>query len=64
MTCACRQSNRSLGLRPDAGLAEVLTGQASVEDAILRVEGTELDVLPVRGIPSNPAELPRLRKNV
>ncbi len=48
---------RSLGLRPEAGLAEVLLGEASPEEAILRVEGTELDVLPVRGIPQNPAEL-------
>lgn len=49
--------HKSLGLRPDAGLAEVLTGEASLDEAIVRVDGTELDVLPVRGIPSNPAEL-------
>ncbi len=49
--------DKTLGLRPDAGLAEVLAGDASAEDAIQRLEGTELDVLPVRGIPSNPAEL-------
>ncbi len=49
--------HRSLGLRPDAGLAEVLKGEASAEDAILKVDGTDLDVLPVRGVPSNPAEL-------
>jgi len=49
--------HRSLGLRPDAGLAEVLNGQATADDAIQRVEGTELDVLPVRGVPTNPAEL-------
>lgn len=47
----------SLGLRVDAGLAEVLAGEASLEDAVLRVEGSELDVLPVRGIPQNPSEL-------
>ncbi len=47
----------SLGLRVDAGLAEVLEGTASLEDAILRVEGSQLDVLPVRGIPQNPSEL-------
>jgi capsular exopolysaccharide synthesis family protein len=47
----------SLGLRVDAGLAEVLTGDATLEEAVLRVEGSELDVLPVRGIPQNPSEL-------
>jgi capsular exopolysaccharide synthesis family protein len=47
----------SLGLRVDAGLAEVLDGSASVEDAVLRVEGSDLDVLPVRSIPQNPSEL-------
>lgn len=47
----------SLGLRVDAGLAEVLSGEATLEDAVLRVEGSELDVLPVRGIPQNPSEL-------
>ncbi|MAE95707.1 MAG: hypothetical protein CL910_13710 [Deltaproteobacteria bacterium] len=49
--------HKSLGLRPDAGLAEVIAGDAQIDDAIQRLEGTELDVLPVRGIPSNPAEL-------
>lgn len=49
--------HKSLGVRPDAGLAEVLMGQASVEEAVIRLEGTELDVLPVRSVPSNPAEL-------
>ncbi len=48
---------RSLGLRPKVGVAEVLRGDATPEDAVLRVEGTELDVLPVRSVPSNPAEL-------
>jgi capsular exopolysaccharide synthesis family protein len=47
----------SLGLRVDAGLAEVLEGSASVEDAVLRVDGSDLDVLPVRSIPQNPSEL-------
>ncbi len=49
--------HKSLGLRPDAGLAEVLAGEAEVDEAIQRLDGTELDVLPVRGVPSNPAEL-------
>ena len=47
----------SLGLRVDAGLAEVLTETGSLEDALLRVEGHELEVLPVRAVPQNPSEL-------
>jgi capsular exopolysaccharide synthesis family protein len=47
----------SLGVRVDAGLAEVLEGNASLEDALLQVEGSQLDVLPVRSIPQNPSEL-------
>jgi capsular exopolysaccharide synthesis family protein len=57
--CDLRQPSvaSSLGLRIDAGLAEVLADGASLEDAIARVEGSELDVLPVRAIPPNPSEL-------
>jgi capsular exopolysaccharide synthesis family protein len=47
----------ALGLRPEFGLAEVLTGQASLDRALVKVDGTNLDVLPVRGTPSNPSEL-------
>ena len=47
----------SLGLRVDAGLAEVLTGGASVEEAICKADGVDLDVLAVRGQPQNPSEL-------
>ena len=47
----------SLGLRPDAGLAEVLADGATLEQAIQRAPGTQLDVLPVRGVPPNPSEL-------
>jgi len=47
----------ALGLRPEAGLAEVLTGAKSLDDAILKVEGMNLEVLPVRGRPPNPSEL-------
>lgn len=59
MDCDLRQPAiaASLGLRVDAGLAEVLAGSATLEDAVLRVEGSELDVLPVRAIPQNPSEL-------
>jgi capsular exopolysaccharide synthesis family protein len=47
----------ALGLRLDAGLAEVLTDGAPLEQAIQRADGTALDVLAVRGLPQNPAEL-------
>lgn len=47
----------ALGLRPELGLAEILAGQATPDRAILKVEGCELHVLPVRGTPSNPSEL-------
>jgi capsular exopolysaccharide synthesis family protein len=47
----------ALGLRPELGLADVLTGDAKLEDAILRVEGANLDVLCSRGQPANPSEL-------
>jgi protein-tyrosine kinase len=49
--------HRSLGLLPNAGLGEVLSGRAEAQDAIVKVDGTELEVLAVRGLPSNPAEL-------
>lgn len=49
--------HRSLGLRPRAGLGEVLSGQAELDDAVTKLEGTNLEVLPVRSVPSNPAEL-------
>jgi len=49
--------HQSLGLRPETGLAEVLTGVSTIDDAIIPVEGAELDVLPVRSRPANPSEL-------
>jgi capsular exopolysaccharide synthesis family protein len=49
--------HHSLGLRPESGLAEVLTGASSIDDAIVSVEGVNLDVLPVRTRPANPSEL-------
>lgn len=57
--CDLRRPNvhRALGVRPEAGLAEVLLGQASLDQAIARAEGADLDVLPVRSRPSNPSEL-------
>ncbi len=55
----------ALGLRLEAGLAEVLSDGAPLEHAIQRADGTALDVLGVRGLPGNPAELlssPRMRQ--
>jgi capsular exopolysaccharide synthesis family protein len=47
----------ALGLRPEAGLAEVLAGAKSLEEAIVKVEGMNLEVLAVRARPPNPSEL-------
>jgi protein-tyrosine kinase len=55
----------SLGLRPKTGLAEVLRNEASVDDAVMKVEGANFEVLPVRSRPSNPSELlgsPEMRR--
>ncbi len=46
-----------LGLKPETGLAEVLAGASSIDEAILPAEGMALDVLPVCGRPDNPSEL-------
>jgi capsular exopolysaccharide synthesis family protein len=47
----------ALGLRPKAGLAEVLNGDVTFEEAVMRAEGADLDVLAVRDRPVNPSEL-------
>lgn len=55
----------TLGLHPQVGLAEVLLNQATVDEAITKLAGVNLDVLPVRMIPSNPSELlasPEMRR--
>jgi len=59
MDCDLRRPaiHRALGIQPAAGLAEVLDGKAEADAAITRVEGANLDVLPVRGRPQNPSEL-------
>lgn len=49
--------HRSLGLAPEFGIGEVLQGRASLDEAIVRAEGTELDALVVRSQPDNPSEL-------
>jgi len=47
----------TLGLQPQVGLAEVLLNQATLDEAIQKLDGINLDILPVRTIPSNPSEL-------
>lgn len=47
----------SLGLQPKVGLAELLSGEATLDEALLDVEGIGLKVLPVRTLPPNPSEL-------
>ncbi len=49
--------HRSLGVAPDLGIAEVLLGRASLAEAVIRAEGTNLDALVVRSQPDNPSEL-------
>jgi protein-tyrosine kinase len=47
----------SLGLRPQSGLAEVLQGEATLADSVMKVEGAAFEVLAVRSRPRNPSEL-------
>ena len=47
----------ALGLTPEAGLAEVLTDQIGLEQAIVKPEAMGLEILCVRGRPANPSEL-------
>jgi capsular exopolysaccharide synthesis family protein len=49
--------NRSLGLVPDVGLAEILLDRARPDQAIRAIEGTSLEVLGVQLQPPNPSEL-------
>lgn len=49
--------HRTLGLQPEVGLAEVLMNEASLDEAIMKAEGINLEVLAVRGRPANPSEL-------
>jgi capsular exopolysaccharide synthesis family protein len=69
MDCDLRRPkiHKSLGLDPRNGLAEVLMGQATFDEAVLKVEGLSLDVLAVRNPPANPSELlasPEMRQLV
>lgn len=55
----------TLGLQPQVGLAEVLLNQSTLDEAVQKLDGVNLDVLPVRSVPSNPSELlasPEMRK--
>lgn len=47
----------TLGLAPESGLAEVLKDNATLSEAVIKVEGLNLEVLGVRGQPPNPSEL-------
>jgi capsular exopolysaccharide synthesis family protein len=47
----------TLGLSPEAGLAEVLKDRATLSDSVIKVEGLNLEVLGVRAQPANPSEL-------
>lgn len=47
----------TLGLSPEAGLAEVLKDRATLSDSVIKVEGLNLEVLGVRAQPPNPSEL-------
>ena len=49
--------HRSLGIELEVGLAEILLGSATADEAIVELEGTALDVLGVRLKPENPSEL-------
>ena len=49
--------SRALGLEPRVGLAEVLLDRASLDEAVVKVEGLNLDVVAVKAQPGNPSEL-------
>jgi len=49
--------HQALGLHVDAGLGELLEGEATPEEAIVEAQGSSLEVLPVRSLPPNPSEL-------
>jgi Mrp family chromosome partitioning ATPase len=42
---------------PEGGPREVLTGEVAFEEAVMRADGADLDVLAVRDRPVNPSEL-------
>ena len=57
--------HRSLGVAPDFGLCEILQGRATVDQALIKIDGTNLDAIVVRAQPPNPSELlasPEMKK--
>ncbi len=49
--------HRVFRLPASPGLAEILQGKARVEDAVVRPERTDFDLIPAGAIPDNPSEL-------
>ena len=49
--------HRALPQMPEAGLAELLEGHADLEDALVEIPETRLQVIPVRAHPAHPSEL-------
>lgn len=49
--------HRALPVPPEAGLAELLQGHVSLDEALVDVPETRLRVLPVRVLPPHPSEL-------
>ena len=47
----------SLGIEPTSGLAEVLLDRNTLDEAIVKVDNLNMDVLAVRYTPPNPSEL-------
>ena len=56
--------HRAFAELPPAGLAELLEGEAKLEEVLVRVPDTRLWVLPVRSLPAHPAELLSSRRMV
>lgn len=51
------QMHRIFGLPDGPGLCDVLTGQATLEDALLTLEEHQVTILPAGNVPAHPAEL-------
>jgi len=49
--------HKTLGITPEVGLAELLLGRVSLDEAIVKVEESGLDAIAVRMQPDNPSEL-------
>jgi len=57
--CDLRQPSVAgvLGIEPLNGVSEILSGDASIDEAIIRMEDPGFDVIAVRSLPANPSEL-------